>query len=298
MKQYLEVMKHILENGDEYEDRTGVGTIAVTEGTMTKYDLQDGFPAVTTKKLAWKALRGEFLWIMQGKTSDRELSILTHGVPDKPTIWTANYENQGKALGYTDGELGAIYGHQLRSFEGVTFKDTKGVSVDQLKYIYNALKSVVDTGVYTRKAHFSYWNPAQLEDSSLEPCHVSCTFNITKNKKLNCLMLMRSNDAFLGESFNIAFYALLMHCFATMLGLDVGIYTHVVANHHIYKNHIEQVKEQLSREPFALPQLKISEKATQLLKEKGIDAFDELVIEDFELINYQHHETIKAEMAV
>ena len=186
MKQYLQVLQHILETGVKSDDRTGVGTIAVVDGTMTKYDLQEGFPAVTTKQLAWKALRGEFLWIMRGMTNDKELSLLTHGVADKSTIWTANYENQGKSKGYTDGEMGAIYGWQLRNFEGVTYKDTLGVSVDQLKYVVNALS----TEQTTRKAHISYWNPCQLEDMTLEPCHVSATFNI-QNNKLYCTMLMR-----------------------------------------------------------------------------------------------------------
>ena len=294
MKQYLQVLQHILDNGVESDDRTGVGTLAVVDGTMSKYDLQEGFPAVTTKQLAWKALRGEFLWIMQGKTSDKELSLLTHGVPDKPTIWTANYEKQGKDLGYEDGELGAIYGHQLRCFEGVTFKGTKGVSIDQLAYVIKELQ----TNPNSRRAHFSYWNPCQvLDEATIPPCHLNATFNI-QNNKLYCTMLMRSNDAFLGESFNIAFYSLLTHCLAIILGVEVGTYTHMVVNHHIYKNHIDQVKEQLTREPYELPKLVISDHATKLLQDIGVDAFDYLSIDDFQLENYKHHPKLTAPMAV
>lgn len=294
MKQYLEVLKHVLENGTENTDRTGVGTLQDSTGTLMKFDLSKGFPAVTTKKLAFKTGTGEFLWMMRGCTNVYELSKITFGNEEKPNIWTANYENQGKSLGYKDGEMGPIYGWQLRSFEGVSYTTCKGVSFDQLKYLEKELKKSPDS----RRAVATYLNPAvSWDEATLPSCHLLFQLSI-ENGKLNCSLYQRSGDLFIGIPLNISYYAELTHCFSIILGVEVGTFSVYICNAHIYKNHVEQVKEQLSREPFELPQLKISDRATQLLKEKGVDAFDELVIEDFELINYQHHETIKAEMAV
>lgn len=294
MKQYLEVLQHILDNGVESDDRTGVGTIQDSTGTLMKFDLQKGFPAVTTKQLPFKTGTGEFIWMMRGSTNVHELSKITFGDATKPNIWTANYEHQGKSLGYTDGEMGPIYGYNLRAFEGVSFKECKGVSFDQLKYLERELKS----NSASRRAVATYLNPAvSWDEATLPSCHLLFQFNI-ENGKLNCSMYQRAGDLFLGIPLNISYYAELTHSFAIILGVEVGVLSIYIANAHIYKNHIEQVKEQLTREPFELPKLVISERATKLLQETGVAAFDELTIEDFQLENYQHHPKLTAPMAV
>ena len=294
MKQYLQVLQHILDNGVESDDRTGIGTIQDSTGTLMKFDLQKGFPAVTTKQLPFKTGTGEFIWMMRGSTSVHELSKITFNDASKTNIWTANYEHQGKSLGYTDGEMGPIYGYNLRAFEGVSFKECKGVSFDQLKYLEKELKS----NNASRRAVATYLNPAvSWDEATLPSCHLLFQFNI-ENGKLNCSMYQRSGDLFLGIPLNISYYAELTHSFAIILGIEVGTLSIYIANAHIYKNHIEQVKEQLTREPFELPKLVISERATKLLQETGVAAFDELTIEDFQLENYQHHPKLTAPMAV
>lgn len=294
MKQYLEALKNILETGIKSDDRTGVGTIRDSTGTLMKFDLSNGFPAVTTKSLAWKALIGELIWMMRGSTSVYDLSQITFNDRDKPNIWTGNYDNQAKALGYTDGEMGPIYGWNLRNFEGVSYNNSVGVSFDQLMYLEKELK----TNPNTRRAVATYLNPAvSWDEATLPPCHMLFQFNIVNNK-LHCSMYQRSGDMFLGVPFNIAFYAVLTHCFSIILNVEVGTFSHYICDAHIYSNHTEQVKEQLTREPYGLPKLVVSERATALLKEKGVLAFDYLEVSDFSLENYQHHPKLTAPMAV
>lgn len=294
MKQYLQVLQHILDNGVESDDRTGVGTLQDSTGTLMKFDLEKGFPAVTTKQLPFKTSTGEFIWMMRGSTNVNDLSKITFGDASRTNIWTANYEQQGKALGYVEGEMGPIYGWNLRSFDGVSYKDCKGVSFDQLKYLEKELKA----NPASRRAVATYLNPAvSWDEATLPSCHLLFQFNIEQGK-LHCSMYQRSGDLFLGIPLNISYYAELTHCFATILGINVGTLSIYIANAHIYKNHLDQVKEQLTREPYELPKLVISDRAIKLLQETGVEAFDYLTIEDFQLDNYKHHPKLTAPMAV
>lgn len=295
MKQYHDLLEHILENGEDVNDRTGVGTRSVF-GYQMRFNLTEGFPAVTTKKLAWKAVVGELLWFLEGSTDERRLAELTYGklrteLVGKSTIWTANADAQGKALGYINNdfykELGPVYGAQWRRF-GYNDSDD---GEDQILGIINQLRHHPDS----RRIILSAWNPNQLHNMALPPCHAFVQFRVY-NGRLNCQMYQRSADVFLGVPFNIASYALLTHILAREVGLDVGDYVHTIGDAHIYNNHFDQVREQLSRTEYPLPTLEI---------EKDFDLSDRLdrgfVIDDsnrFKLTNYQSHDTIKATMAV
>jgi thymidylate synthase len=296
MKQYHKLLKDILEHGEDVNDRTGVGTRSIF-GYQMRFNLQDGFPAVTTKKLAWKAVVGELLWFLEGSTDERRLAELTFGknraeLAGKSTIWTANADSQGKALGYVNNkytkELGPVYGSQWRKFNGIKHGDW---GVDQIQWILDELRANPDS----RRIILSAWNPNQLHEMALPPCHAFAQFRVY-NGRLNCQMYQRSADVFLGVPFNIASYALLMHIIAREVGLEVGDYVHTIGDAHIYSNHFEQVNEQLSREEYQLPGLEISNEfnLSDRLK-KGFNLND---IECFKLTNYQSHDTIKASMAV
>ena len=296
MKQYHKLLEDILEYGEDVNDRTGTGTRSIF-GYQMRFNLQDGFPAVTTKKLAWKAVVGELLWFLEGGTDERRLAELTfnkHRVDlvGRSTIWTANADTQGKALGYINNEftkeLGPVYGAQWRKFNGIKHGDW---GVDQIQWILDELRANPDS----RRIILSAWNPNQLHEMALPPCHAFAQFRVY-NGRLNCQMYQRSADVFLGVPFNIASYALLTHIIAREVGLEVGDYVHTIGDAHIYSNHFEQVKEQLSREEYQLPGLEISNEfnLSDRLK-KGFNLND---IECFKLTNYQSHDTIKASMAV
>ena len=296
MKQYHKLLEDILEYGEDVNDRTGTGTRSIF-GYQMRFNLQDGFPAVTTKKLAWKAVVGELLWFLEGSTDERRLAELTFGknraeLAGKSTIWTANADSQGKALGYINNEftkeLGPVYGSQWRRFD---FNDSGYCAVDQIQWILDELRSNPDS----RRIILSAWNPNQLSEMALPPCHAFAQFRVY-NGRLSCQMYQRSADVFLGVPFNIASYALLTHIIAREVGLEVGDYVHTIGDAHIYSNHFEQVKEQLSREEYQLPGLEISNEfnLSDRLK-KGFNLND---IECFKLTNYQSHDTIKASMAV
>ena len=313
MKQYLDLLKDVLDNGTEREDRTGVGTIA-TFGRQLRFNMADGFPAVTTKALAWKAVVSELLWFLEGSTNEHRLAeIKSDNKPyaeltekEKRTIWTDNYEHQGKALGYTDGELGRIYGSQWCSFRGVKeIKDPmykqdgtihgynvyyQTVEVNQIKNIINEIKSNPNS----RRLVVSAWNPVDLPIMALAPCHYSFQFDVDGDK-LSLMWNQRSADCFLGIPFNIASYALLLCIVARMTGKIPHELIGSLGNTHIYKSHIEQVKEQLSRTPHKLPQLELPEHADY----SNIDSFLKSVkTSDFKLVGYEHDGTIKAPMAV
>lgn len=276
MKQYHELLKDILNNGEERNDRTGVGTISVF-GRQLRFDLTQGFPAVTTKKLAWKAVVSELLWFLEGSNDERRLAEILYGRPDsgRNTIWTGNAEAaywQPRAK--FPGDLGRVYGVQWRDWGGV----------DQVAKLIDGLKND-PTG---RRHIISAWNVDELDQMALPPCHVMSQFYVSKGK-LSCHMYQRSVDVFLGLPFNIASYALLTHMVAHVCGLEVGELIISTGDTHIYSNHVEQVKEQLSREPYPLPTLWLNPNI------KDIDSF---TMETIDLDNYKCHSTIKAEMAV
>lgn len=295
MQQYNDLIQHILENGIEQEDRTGVGTLSVF-GYQMRFNLQEGFPAITTKKLAWKSVVGELLWFLEGSSDERRLVELTYAkdrteLVGKNTIWTANADNQGKNLGYENHDLykglGPVYGHQLRNFDGDD--DRKGT--DQITWLLNELK----TNSESRRLVLSQWNINQLPEMALPPCHYTFQFYV-RNGKLSGMLTMRSNDVFLGAPFNVASYALLIHMFAKEVGLDVGELVYSIGDAHIYLNHMDQVKEQLSRTEYPLPTLNIDSQFDLVDRLENEFELDDVNL--FTLENYQHHPAIKGIMAV
>lgn len=298
MKQYHKLLEDILEHGEDVDDRTGVGTRSIF-GYQMRFDLSAGFPAVTTKKLAWRAVVGELLWFLEGSTDERRLAELTYGkhradLVGKHTIWTANADKQGKDLGYINNEftkeLGPVYGAQWRKFNGLSNGD---YGEDQIAEIINQLKYHDSS----RRIILSAWNPNQLREMALPPCHAFAQFRVYNNK-LSCQMYQRSGDAFLGIPFNIASYALLTHIFANECGFEVGDFIHTIGDAHIYSNHFDQVREQLSREEFPLPSLEIAEDFTLSDLFAGNYIFPSNSVDKFQLLGYNSHSSIKAEMAV
>ncbi|CAL1328666.1 thymidylate synthase [Shigella flexneri] len=286
MKQYQDLIKDIFENGYETDDRTGTGTIALF-GTKLRWDLTKGFPAVTTKKLAWNACIAELIWFLSGSTNVNDLRLIQHdSLIQGKTVWDENYENQAKDLGYHSGELGPIYGKQWRDFGGV---DQIIEVVDRIKKLPNDRRQIV-----------SAWNPAELKYMALPPCHMFYQFNV-RNGYLDLQWYQRSVDVFLGLPFNIASYATLVHIVAKMCNLIPGDLIFSGGNTHIYMNHVEQCKEILRREPMDLCELQL----------KFPDEFDEWDTEsqvfwlsqfakphNFVLNNYVSHLPIKGKMAV
>jgi len=264
MQQYHQLLRHILEQGAHKTDRTGTGTQRVF-GYQFRFNLQEGFPLVTTKKLHLKSIIYELLWFLKGETNIAYLK--EHGV----SIWNEWANEQG--------ELGPVYGKQWRSWEG---KD--GKVVDQIKELIAQIKSNPDS----RRLIVSAWNVADLPAMALMPCHTLFQFYVA-NGKLSCQLYQRSADVFLGVPFNIASYALLTHMIAQVCGLGVGDFVHTFGDVHIYNNHREQVLLQLSREPYPLPTLQLNPSV------KDIFSFQ---YEDFSLLNYQCHPAIKAPVAV
>lgn len=283
MQNYNDLIKNILENGSRFEDRTGVGTIGSFAHSL-RWNLQEGFPAVTSKKLAWKSVVSELLWFLEGSTSVKRLSEILHGHPDGKTIWTDNYEKQGKDLGYTDGELGPVYGAQWRDFNGI----------DQIKNLLENLRNDIDLGRHTRRHLVSAWNPSELPKMALPPCHWSFQCFLDKDKKLSLLWNQRSVDMFLGLPFNIASYALLTHIMAYLLKIEVGELIFNGGDCHIYTNHVDAVETMLGNEVFDLPTIEMPKIDAVSLD----DYLSKVKVTDFKLINYQHAGTIKAPMAV
>lgn len=303
MRQYLDLLQDVLDNGSVRDDRTGVGTIAVF-GRQIRFNMADGFPAVTTKALAWKAVVSELLFFLEGSTNEHRLAeIKNDNKPyaeltekERKTIWTANYESQGKALGYTAGDMGRIYSIQYRGFRGITearYKQDKWynfVEVDQVKNVINEIKSNPNS----RRLLVSAWNPVDLNNCVLPPCHILYQFDVDGDK-LSLMWVQRSVDCGTGLPFNIASYALLLHIVARMTGKIPHELIGSLGNTHIYKNHIEQVKEQLTRKPHKLPTLQLPENADY----SDIDLFLKSVkASDFKLLNYEHDAQLKYPMAV
>lgn len=282
MKQYHNLLEDILENGEQKDDRTGVGTISVF-GRQLRFNLQEGFPAITTKKLAWKACKGELLWFLEGSGDERRLAEITHGTKDGVvTIWTPNaLAPYWKDSAKFKGDLGRVYGVQWRNWQ----TPKNNITVDQITNLIHDLKN----NPHSRRHILTAWNPGELDQMALPPCHVTSQFYVSKPGKLSCHMYQRSVDVFLGLPFNIASYALLTHMLAHVCDLDVGELIISTGDTHIYSNHIDQVKEQLSRTENPLPTLWLN---------PDIKYIDSFTMDDVQLENYQSHGTIKAEMAV
>ena len=288
MKQYLELLDYILKHGEERGDRTGTGVIS-SFGHQIRFNLGDGFPAVTTKSLAWKGVVSELLWFLEGSDDERRLAEIRFqqdrakltDLKKFSTIWTDNADNQGIELGYENNEttkkLGPIYGVQWRNWGGI----------DQIEKLLDDLRS--DPG--GRRHILSAWNVEQIESMALPPCHVMSQFYVSENGHLSCQMYQRSADMFLGVPFNIASYALLQSILANILDLIPGDFVHVFGDAHIYKNSIDQVKEQLSREPKQLPKLIMP-------NIDSIESLKNFSVDDFILDGYESHPAIKAPMAI
>lgn len=303
MKQYLDALQYVLDHGQEVGDRTGTGTLSCF-GMQQRYNLAGSFPAVTTKKLAWRACVGELLWMIEGSGSERRLAEITHGTADgKTTIWTPNaLAPYWKPRAKFEGDLGRVYGVQWRHWRsyshqaggsytndfGHTYSMPGGIKereVDQLQELIAGLKQ----DPHGRRHIISAWNPGELDQMALPPCHILAQFYVSKDNRLSCQMYQRSCDMFLGVPFNIASYSLLTHLIAQVCNLEVGEFVHVLGDAHIYLNHVEQVKEQLDREPLPAPQL--------LLNSNIKNIFD-FKMSDINLDGYTSHASIKAEMAV
>ncbi|GEB35748.1 thymidylate synthase [Brevibacillus parabrevis] len=264
MKQYLDLCQRILTEGVTKEDRTGTGTISIF-GHQMRFDLSEGFPLVTTKKLHMKSIIHELLWFLAGDTNVRYLQ--ENGV----RIWNEWADE--------NGDLGPVYGKQWRSFVG-----RDGKTVDQIQWVIDEIKKNPDS----RRLIVSAWNPADLAEMALPPCHLLFQFYVADGK-LSCQLYQRSADTFLGVPFNIASYALLTHMVAHVTGLGVGDFVHTLGDAHLYTNHIEQVKLQLTREPKPLPKLKLNPEVTSI--------FD-FTYDDIEIVDYEAHPHIKGEVAV
>jgi len=285
MKQYIDLLKDILENGEIKDDRTGIGTISVFSRQL-RFDLRKGFPAVTTKKLAWKACVGELLWFIEGSSDERRLAEITYGTREGVvTIWTPNaLAPYWKDKARFDGDLGRVYGVQWRNWL-TSQSPLVNEHIDQLK---NLLKGLVEDP-NGRRHIISAWNVGHLDQMVLPPCHIMSQYYVNKNRELSCHMYQRSVDVFLGLPFNIASYALLTHLIANHCGYKVGELIISTGDTHIYQNHVMQVKEQLTRDPLPLP--------TLMLPVEKKDIFT-MTINDIHLEGYTSHGPIKAEMAV
>jgi thymidylate synthase len=264
MQQYLDLLQHILNNGVQKHDRTGTGTLS-TFGYQMRFDLSEGFPLVTTKKVHLKSIIHELLWFLKGETNIRYLKENGVGIWDE---WADE-----------NGELGPVYGKQWRSWEGAD-----GKVVDQVSDLVEQIKRNPDS----RRLIISAWNVADLPQMALMPCHTLFQFYVAEGK-LSCQLYQRSADVFLGVPFNIASYALLTLMIAQVCDLQPGEFIHTFGDVHVYNNHMEQVKLQLSRTPFPLPTMKLNPSVRNIF---------EFGFSDFELLNYQSHPGIKAPVAV
>ncbi len=290
MKQYLDLCKHVMDNGIEKSDRTGTGTIS-TFGYQMRFDLSEGFPIVTTKKVHLKSVIHELLWFIDGDTNIKYL--VDNGV----SIWNdwpfKKFKDSDEYNGETMkefaqkvkesaefakkyGDLGPVYGKQWRDFNGS--------GVDQVKQLVEGLKNNPDS----RRHILSAWNPAQIDEMALPPCHSFIQFYVVDNK-LSCQLYQRSADIFLGVPFNITSYALFTMMLAQVCDMELGDFVHTIGDAHIYSNHVEQVTLQLSRTPYKLPTMKIN---------PSIKSIFDFKYDDFELVGYESHEMIKGKVAV
>lgn len=313
MKQYLQLCQHILEHGNKKEDRTGTGTMSVF-GYQMRYDLSQGFPLMTTKKTAFRLITSELLWFLKGDTNVRTLIQEKNPIWDEWAFeqWVTSEEYNGpdmndfgrralkdeafakvyeeemhkfkqrvlddEVFANTYADLGPVYGRQWRSWS------SGDETIDQIQQVINSIKNNPDS----RRHLVTAWNPAEIEEMALPPCHAMFQFYVADGK-LSCQLYQRSADVFLGVPFNIASYALLIHLIALECDLEVGEFVHTLGDAHIYLNHIEQVKEQLSREPKTLPTVRIHAEGKSIF---------ELETKDIEIENYNPHPKITAPIAV
>ena len=287
---YLNALRDILENGDDRPDRTGTGTRSIF-GMQMRFDLTEGFPAITTKKLAWRSVVSELLWFVEGSGDELRLREILHGsrASEKKTIWTDNATAPywvRQRLQRHPGDLGRVYGVQWRKWRKPLIRINKVVlqNYDQLLVLIEGIK----TDPYGRRHIISAWNPGELDMMALPPCHMMSQFYVS-NGRLSCHMYQRSADLFLGVPFNIASYALFTHMIAQVCNLEVGDLIISFGDAHIYNNHFDQVQEQLSRTPFEMPQLQLN---------SDVDRITDFSMKDIELVNYQCHDAITAPMAV
>lgn len=264
MQVYLDLMRDVLDNGNDKSDRTGTGTRSVF-GRQMRFDLSQGFPLLTTKKLHLRSIIHELLWFLKGETNIQYLK------DNKVSIWDEWADE--------NGDLGRVYGAQWRSWRGAN-----GKTIDQISNVVEQIKNNPDS----RRLIVSAWNPAEVDDMALPPCHALFQFYVA-NGKLSCQLYQRSADIFLGVPFNIASYALLTMMMAQVCGLQAGEFVHTLGDAHLYSNHFEQAQEQLSRTPKRLPEMKLNPEIK--------DIFD-FTFEDFELVDYEPHPHIKAAVAV
>lgn len=264
-QQYLDIMHQILDSSDIRIDRTKVG-IKTVFGPQMKFDLNESFPLLTTKKVWWKGVVHELLWLLSGETNIKYL------LDNNVHIWDEWADE--------DGNLGPVYGTQWRAWEG-----PDGKVFDQITDLINNIKQ----NPFSRRHIVSAWNVSQISKMALPPCHTLMQFDVSSDNKLSCSLYQRSGDYFLGIPFNIASYSLLTHMIAKICNLEPGYFIHNIGNAHLYLNHIDQAKLQLSREPYPLPQIKIKRTPNSIFDFK---------YDDFELVNYKSHATIKAPIAV
>lgn len=282
MKQYHDLLKSILANGSEHEDRTGVGTVSHF-GYQTRFDLREGFPIVTTKKIPFRWIAEELFWFLSGDTN--EANLRARGVD----IWAEwADEEHTRRFSRNAGDLGQVYGYLWRSFGG-DYPERNGV--DQIA----GLIDEIGRNPNSRRLIVTGWDPRQAENVDLPPCHTLFQFKVEDARLLHCQLYQRSADAFLGVPFNISSYALLMHMVAHVCGLEVGEFIYTLGDYHIYKNHLKQVEELLAREPYPLPKLTILDPAKRL---RGLQGLLEMGYENLNLVGYQSHRKIAAAVAV
>jgi thymidylate synthase len=308
-------LQQILDEGEHAIDRTGTGTISLF-GLQMVFPLWKAFPAITTKKLAWKSVIGELLWFLEGSEDNERLAEITFGDATKRTIWTPNAiedGNEGSPNAWLTnpyrqyvGHLGRVYGVQWRRWRSTVLRSYRIEDVvehednsktylkakvhereiDQIAILVDKIKN----NPKDRRMILTAYNVGELDQMALPPCHMFAQFHVNvQTNRLSCQVYMRSNDMFLGAPFNIASYAALTHMLAQVTGREVGTLTMTIGDAHIYSDHVEQVKEQLSRTPFNSPQLELN---------KAVQSIDDFKMDDFKLVGYQHHETIKAKMSV
>ena len=286
---YRDALSDILETGEHRPDRTGVGTISKF-GLQLKFNLQERFPAITTKRLAWKSVVSELLWFIEGSGDENRLKEILYGsrTSTESTIWSGNANaDYWKPKARFKGDLGRVYGVQWRAWRAPVFGANRMAvkHVDQLQALINGIKK----DPYGRRHIISAWNPGEIDLMALPPCHMMAQFYVSSSGKLSCHMYQRSADMFLGVPFNIASYALLTHMVAQVCSLTVGELIISFGDAHIYDNHLEQVREQLSRAPLVLPTIELNKDITDITK---------FTMEDVKLVDYNCYATIKAPMAV
>ena len=285
---YINLIKKVLDEGTYESTRNGT-TISIF-GTMMKFSLENNtIPFITTKKLAWKTCLKELLWFINGSTNNDELTS------KKVNIWTDNaneYKHRMNKNGIDihDGDLGPIYGHQWRHFNAEykdCHSDYSNKGVDQLKEIIDTLKDPIKRT--SRRIIMSAWNPCQIPDMALPPCHILCQFHVSKGNRLHCCLYQRSGDIGLGVPFNIASYSFLTHIIANICGLEAYEFTHFIGNAHIYEEHIEALKQQIQNVMYEFPNINIKRKLNDI---------DDIMFDDIEITNYKHHSTVKMDMKV